>query len=226
MDASATDRILNMLNGLPAAYEDATSAAAGPGAAASGDAQDLPPHYELTVCVLEESILTEYELAAEAHNEPVLRYLAGQAEGACDAGFDLFVPEEQRIPAGYGAHTATLIDHKVKCCMRVFVGGPPGGTGRLVGYYLYPRSSMGAKTPFRLANSVGIIDAGYRGPIKAALDLVPSCVVDYPVHKGARLVQLCAPNLTYPMAVKITTSEAELGGPTARGEGGFGSTGS
>ena len=33
-------------------------------------------------------------------------------------------------------------------------------------YYLYPRSSI-SKTPLRMSNSTGIIDAGYRGEIIA-----------------------------------------------------------
>ena len=44
-------------------------------------------------------------------------------------------------------------------------------------------------------------------------------------ERHTRLVQLCPPNLTYPMAVRITRSEPDLGGATARGSGGFGSTG-
>ena len=40
-----------------------------------------------------------------------------------------------------------------------------------VSYYLYPRSSVSTKTPLRLANSVGIIDSGYRGNIKAVFDI-------------------------------------------------------
>ena len=36
-------------------------------------------------------------------------------------------------------------------------------------YFLMPRSSL-SKTPLRLANSVGLIDAGYRGEIMAAVD--------------------------------------------------------
>ena len=36
-------------------------------------------------------------------------------------------------------------------------------------YFLMPRSSI-SKTPLRLANSVGLIDAGYRGEIMAAVD--------------------------------------------------------
>ena len=36
-------------------------------------------------------------------------------------------------------------------------------------YYLFPRSSI-YKTRYRLANSVGIIDCGYRGNLMAAMD--------------------------------------------------------
>ena len=36
-------------------------------------------------------------------------------------------------------------------------------------YMLVPRSSI-SKTPLRMANSIGIIDAGYRGEIMAAVD--------------------------------------------------------
>tara|TARA_Y100000748_G_scaffold111848_1_gene93609 strand:- start:106 stop:735 length:630 start_codon:yes stop_codon:yes gene_type:complete len=208
-----------MLHGLPAAYEAATE---------EGDGMEvLPAHYELLVCVPdgEAELKAIYDEKADAHNLPVLRYLAGDVDAACDAGFDLYVPDTTVVPQGYGARTASLLDHKVKCCMRFYEEGAPGGRGRLVGYYLYPRSSMGARTPFRLANSVGIIDAGYRGPIKAALDLVPTCQVSHLAERHARLVQLCPPDLTYPMAVRITSSEADLGGATARGSGGFGSTG-
>ena len=38
-----------------------------------------------------------------------------------------------------------------------------------VSYYLYPRSSI-IKTPLRMSNSVGIIDAGYRGNIIGCVD--------------------------------------------------------
>ena len=55
-------------------------------------------------------------------------------------------------------------------------------------YYLYPRSSI-SKTPLRLCNSVGIIDAGYRGNIMAFVDNIDE---DYDL--GTRLFQLCDPN--------------------------------
>jgi dUTPase len=39
-------------------------------------------------------------------------------------------------------------------------------------YYLYPRSSL-SKTSFQLANSVGVIDAGYRGNLMAKVRCFP-----------------------------------------------------
>ena len=66
-------------------------------------------------------------------------------------------------------------------------------------YYLYPRSSI-SKTPLRLSNSVGIIDAGYRGNIIMALDNISS--QNYTLLKGTRLVQICAGDLS-PFKIKI-----------------------
>jgi hypothetical protein len=91
-----------------------------------------------------------------------------------------------------------------------------------VGYYLYPRSSTGTKTPLRLANSVGIIDSGYRGHIIAVFDNWKE--ENYCIEPYQRMVQLCPPNLTYPVLVQLVESEEELG-LTRRGAGGFGSTG-
>lgn len=80
-------------------------------------------------------------------------------------------------------------------------------------FYLYPRSSI-SNTPLRLANSVGIIDRGYRGPMIACFDGT------YTVKKFQRLVQVCTPTLE-PMRVQLVDSLDY----TVRGEGGFGSTG-
>jgi dUTP pyrophosphatase len=91
-----------------------------------------------------------------------------------------------------------------------------------VGYFLYPRSSTGTKTPLRLANSIGVIDAGYRGTYIAAFDNIRAA--DFKVECGQRLVQLCPPNLTYPLRVELV-ADSELNMKTVRGEGGFGSTG-
>jgi dUTP pyrophosphatase len=91
-----------------------------------------------------------------------------------------------------------------------------------VAFYLYPRSSTGTKTPLRLANSVGIIDSGYRGPLIAAFD--NGNEDDFQIQDKQRLVQICAPDLSYPIYVILVDSEEELG-KTNRGSGGFGSTG-
>jgi len=101
------------------------------------------------------------------------------------------------------------------------------------GFYLYPRSSI-SKTRMRLANSVGIIDSGYRGDIIAAVDSIGvfgsrdiwNIWKDTlsPIKKYDRYFQICSPNLS-PFIVHIVETEEELGEQTARGAGGFGSTG-
>jgi len=101
------------------------------------------------------------------------------------------------------------------------------------GFYLYPRSSI-SKTRMRLANSVGIIDAGYRGDLIAAVDtigLFGSSDIWHiwkktlsPIKKYDRYFQVCAPDLS-PFLVHIVETEQDLSPPTERGAGGFGSTG-
>ena len=52
------------------------------------------------------------------------------------------------------------------------------------------------KTPLRLANSVGIIDSGYRGHIKVTFDNKNDYdFMEYNIEFGSRLTQLCPPNL-------------------------------
>ena len=89
-----------------------------------------------------------------------------------------------------------------------------------LGYYLYPRSSI-VKTGCRLANSVGIIDSGYRGNIGAYFDVINNN--NSIIEKKSRFVQICHPTLE-PFHVIIVQNESDLG-TTRRGEGGFGSTG-
>jgi len=96
-------------------------------------------------------------------------------------------------------------------------------------YYLYPRSSI-YKTPLMLANSVGIIDSGYRGWICSAMRFLPrkideeiGGVFSYHVDPYTKLTQICHPNLL-PFLVELVDDESVLES-TTRGEGGFGSTG-
>ena len=87
---------------------------------------------------------------------------------------------------------------------------------RNVSYYLYPRSSI-SKTPLRMANSVGIIDAGYRGSLMAAIENVGED--NYTILAGQRLFQLCGPTLE-PITFELVNTLST----TSRGQGGFGST--
>ena len=84
-------------------------------------------------------------------------------------------------------------------------------------YYLMPRSSI-SKTPLRMSNSVGLIDAGYRGEIMASCDNIKN--YDYEIKAGQRLFQLVAPD-----ASPISYQTVETLSETDRGSGGFGSTG-
>ena len=85
-----------------------------------------------------------------------------------------------------------------------------------VGYYLYLRSSTGLNTPLTLANSVGVIDSGYRGNIKACFN----CNDDYEIKRSNRYTQICPPNLSYPMIVTEVDNISKLG-ITTRNEGGL-----
>jgi len=147
-------------------------------------------------------IRTMYVDAVNDHNKSLVE------SEYFDAGFNLISPTELDIE---GFSTAK-IDLGVRGAMTL-AGAP-------VGYFLYPRSSTGTKTPLRLANSVGVIDSGYRGTYIAAFD--NNRAVSFLVEKGQRLVQICPPNLTYPMRVELVE---DLDVNTVRGAGGFGSTG-
>ena len=84
-------------------------------------------------------------------------------------------------------------------------------------YYLLPRSSI-SKTPLRMANSIGLIDGGYRGEIMAVCDNIKND--SYKIEKGQRLFQIVAFDNS-PIYYKLTDKLSD----TTRGIGGFGSTG-
>ena len=120
-----------------------------------------------------------------------------------DAGLDLFVIEEQILEAG----KTSIINLGISC-----------ETAEKRPYFLMPRSSI-SKTPIRLCNSIGLIDAGYRGEIMAAVDNIKQ--EDYTINSGQRLFQIVAMDgspLSFELVGKLST--------TGRGTGGFGSTGS
>jgi dUTPase len=184
----------------------------------------------------DEELHTKYVNAAKKHNYNLLN-----KPTHIDAGFDLFAP-------GYGETNADAIpfygpghptnnspvnklDLKVCCSAQMYLDS---GKEFNTGYYMYPRSSL-SKTQIRLANSTGIIDAGYRGHLMGMFDVVnivktdkpdasTSTVADFYGAKYERYLQICAPSLV-PIVVEIVNSQEELGEQTERGAGGFGSTG-
>ena len=133
-----------------------------------------------------------------------------------DSGIDLYCPDRIIVEAG----ETKFIDLKIQCQMLKLIHLEhrinPYRMYRPVSYYLYPRSSI-TKTPLRLANSVGIIDAGYRGNIIACVDNIKN--EEYIIEAGSRLFQICSSDLS-PISIEIVNSLPE----TSRGIGGFGST--
>lgn len=119
-----------------------------------------------------------------------------------DAGLDLYALQDQVIKAG----ETSKIKLGISC-----------ETKDKKGYFLFPRSSI-SKTPLRMANSIGLIDGGYRGEIMAVCDNIKD--YDYIISKGDRLFQIVSADLS-PIEFKIIDKLSD----STRGDGGFGSTG-
>jgi dUTPase len=85
---------------------------------------------------------------------------------------------------------------------------------------LLPRSSL-AGSPYRMANSIGLIDSGYRGEVKAKVDVLVND--ELVVGHGTRLFQICSHNFLPWDSVQIVRELPAA--PDNRGAGGFGSTG-
>ena len=83
---------------------------------------------------------------------------------------------------------------------------------------ILPRSSIGAKTPLRLSNSVGLIDSGYRGELGVLYDNTSDN--DVKIKKGDRIAQL----LVMP-SYRFKAQKVDILGASDRGIQGFGSTG-
>ena len=142
-----------------------------------------------------------------------------------DAGFDLMIPYNFDEGVGYTrcySSRVNKLNTRVRCSAQMVIRDVVNKyaiSQHNTGYYMYPRSSI-SKTCFRLANSVGIIDAGYRGALIGMVDVVYE-MDSLCVHAYDKLFQICAPQLA-PVLVNIVD---DLGVATSRGEGGFGSTG-
>lgn len=155
----------------------------------------------------------------ELYLKQVEAYMA-KPRGERDAGFDLFsvaatVPGMNPTMAGGSSSGGAAV--KVSQTCRAAIYDPM--LGRFRAYWMLPRSSI-SKTPLRLANSVGLIDAGYRGPLLAMLY---STGADFAIASGERYFQIAGPELQPFERIEIV--DEIPGGATLRGEGGFGSTG-
>ena len=89
---------------------------------------------------------------------------------------------------------------------------------KLSSYMIFPRSSMGSKTPLRLSNSIGLVDSGYTGELMVIVDNLSN--EDYVIEESSRLVQLVGPNQETPEIEIVNILEE-----TSRNTNGLGSTG-
>ena len=127
-----------------------------------------------------------------------------------DAGMDVYLPEETAIPAG----ETMLI--------------PLGFKVAILGNYelqVRPRSGLSLKTPLRIANSPGTIDAGYRDEVGVIIQNINPhhCegINDVFLSKGDKIAQLVLKQVET-CEWEVVDSVADIGAD--RG-GGFGSTG-
>ena len=144
--------------------------------------------------------MTEVAIRRLAHGEG-LALPAYESEHA--AGMDLRAAEDAILPPGGRALVATgfaiALPHGFEAQVR-------------------PRSGLAAKHGVTLLNSPGTIDADYRGEIKVIL--VNHGREAFAVKRGDRIAQM----VVAPVTRVVLKETLELSG-TARGQGGFGSTG-
>lgn len=123
-----------------------------------------------------------------------------------DSGLDIFTPENIVVKP----HSSCVIKTGVHC--------EATENGRNCSFWMLPRSSVATKTPLMLANSMGLIDAGYRGELMGVF--YNTSEFPFTITEGSRLLQICSASLM-PVTFELVDTLSE----TSRGEGGYGSTG-
>jgi dUTP pyrophosphatase len=81
-----------------------------------------------------------------------------------------------------------------------------------------PRSGLAFKHGLTVLNSPGTVDSDYRGEVKVLLINLGD--EDFAVTRGMRIAQI-----VFAAVTQVAVEERSLAGGTARGSGGFGSTG-
>ena len=120
-----------------------------------------------------------------------------------DAGADLKATENHTIPAG----GRQLVKTGVKIAMPVGVVG-----------LVHPRSGLAAKHGITVLNTPGTVDAGYRGEIMVTL--LNTSNEAFEVVRGDRIAQIL-----FQRVERAEFLAVEQLPESARGEGGFGSSG-
>jgi dUTP pyrophosphatase len=123
---------------------------------------------------------------------------------ACDAGYDLHAAESVTLGPGERASIGTGLALAV----------PEHHAGLVI-----PRSGLALRHGLALVNAPGLIDPGYRGEVRVLM-LNTDRWEPYTVEVGDRIAQLVI--VPFALASLSETDELE---ETARGRGGFGSTG-
>jgi dUTP pyrophosphatase len=123
---------------------------------------------------------------------------------AGDAGLDLYAREAATLPAGGG---------RVLMPTGISIAIPVGWCGLVM-----PRSGLALKHGLSIVNAPGLIDAAYRGEIKAVL-INTDPTNDYHVARGDRVAQLVIQRVE-----QVEWQEVEALDGVDRG-GGFGHTG-
>lgn len=118
-----------------------------------------------------------------------------------DAGFDLRASDELKIPAGGRVMAPTGLRLAI----------PAGHVG-----LVWDRSGLAAKHGIHCL--AGVIDSGYRGEVKVVLQNLGG--EDFVVERGMRIAQMLIQPVVSAELARVENLE-----DSARGEGGFGSTG-
>jgi len=137
-----------------------------------------------------------------AQGLPLPRY---ETEGA--AGMDLIaaLPEDQPLTLAPGARA--LVPTGLAIAL------PQGFEAQV-----RPRSGLAAKNGVTVLNSPGTVDCDYRGEVKVIL--VNHSAEPFLIERGSRIAQMVVAPVT-----QARLNEVETLDETARGQGGFGSTG-
>ncbi|MFN2613587.1 MAG: dUTP diphosphatase [Actinomycetota bacterium] len=121
-----------------------------------------------------------------------------------DAGLDLCASEDLTLKPGARASVGTGIA----------IALPAGTAG-----FIVPRSGLAISHGLSTPNAPGLIDEGYRGEVRVlVVNLDDSDAIE--IRRGERIAQLVVQRVEQPEVIEVDDLPS-----SARGEGGFGSTG-